>query len=127
MKKHKMFRCLKLLSLFLIFNVLLAKTSNAAPCPDGTLSTAIGCINTSSPENLIKELLGLAVGIGGGIAFLLMLFGTFQIMMSSGDPKGIQGGKETITSALAGLLLIVFSVFLLKLIGVDILNLPGMK
>jgi hypothetical protein len=98
-----------------------------AACSSTELPTAIGCINTSDPNLFISKILGLAVGIGGGIAFLLMLFGTFQIMASAGDPKGIQGGKETITSALTGLLLIIFSVFLLKLIGVDILGIPGLS
>ncbi|PIU03496.1 hypothetical protein COT44_03560 [Candidatus Shapirobacteria bacterium CG08_land_8_20_14_0_20_39_18] len=90
------------------------------------LKTAIGCIDTFNPTNFITNILGLAVGIGGGIAFLLMLFGTFQIMASGGDPKSIQAGKETITSALTGLLLIIFSVFLLRLIGMDILGIPGL-
>lgn len=105
-----------------------AVTPAPGSCPSPTqLSTAIGCIDTSNPTNFITNILGLAVGIGGGIAFLLMLFGTFQIMASSGDPKSIQAGKETITSALTGLLLIIFSVFLLRLIGVDILGIPGLN
>ena len=103
-----------------MFEVFAADESNCLP-------TAIGCIDTIHPEAFITQILGLAVGIGGGIAFLLMLFGTFQIMSSGGDPKGIQGGKETITSALAGLLLIIFSVFLLRFIGVDILGIPGLQ
>ncbi len=54
-----------------------------------------------------------------------MLFGAFQIMTSQGDPERLKAGKELIGSALAGLLMIIFSVFLLQLIGVQILQIPG--
>jgi len=89
------------------------------------IPTAIGCINVESPTEFVKSILGLAIGIGGGIAFLLMLFGAFQIMTSQGDPERLKAGKELIGSALAGLLMIIFSVFLLQLIGVQILQIPG--
>lgn len=101
-----------------------------APPPGGCdggkgIPTAIGCINVESPTEFVKSILGLAIGIGGGIAFLLMLFGAFQIMTSGGDPERLKAGKELIGSALAGLLMIIFSVFLLQLIGVQILQIPG--
>ena len=56
----------------------------------------------------------------------MMVFGGFKILVSAGDPKGVQAGGETITSALIGLLFIIFSVFLLELIGVKILGIPGL-
>ena len=65
------------------------------------------------------------MGIGGGIAFLLILVAGFMIITSQGSPDKIQAGKELLTSAIAGLLLIIFSVFILELIGVDILEIPG--
>jgi hypothetical protein len=71
-------------------------------------------------------LLKRVIGIAGGIAFLLMVFGGFKILTSAGDPKGIQAGSEMISSALIGLLFIIFSVFLLELIGVKILGIPGL-
>jgi Co/Zn/Cd efflux system component len=65
------------------------------------------------------------MGLAGGIAFLLILFGGFQIMVSAGNPEQMNAGKEMVTSAIAGLLLIIFSVFLLRLIGYNILRIPG--
>ncbi|MBI3380195.1 hypothetical protein HY029_05570, partial [Candidatus Gottesmanbacteria bacterium] len=47
------------------------------------------------------------------------------VLTSSGNPERIQSGKDTITSALFGMLLILFSVFLLKVVGLDILRIPG--
>jgi len=87
-----------------------------------TVETAIGPIDVSSPEAFVEAILELALGIGGGIAFLLIIFGAFQVLASGGKPEKIQAGKELITSAIAGLLLIIFSVFLLELIGVKILD-----
>lgn len=86
--------------------------------------TALGCVNTK-PEDFVAQLLGWVIGIGGGIAFLLIVFGGFQIVTSSGDPEKLNSGKEIIVSAITGLLMIVFSVILLHLIGVDILKIPG--
>jgi hypothetical protein len=88
------------------------------------LWTAIGCIPTS-PNGFIQKILPFAMGLGGGIAFLLMLFGGLQIMLSAGNPEKLNAGRELVTSAIVGLLLIIFSVFLLKLIGVDILGISG--
>jgi hypothetical protein len=86
--------------------------------------TAVGCI-PANPSAFIAKILSIGVGIGGGIAFLLILFGGFQILMSAGNPEKLNAGKELITSAIVGLLIIIFSVFLLRLIGVTIFAIPG--
>lgn len=86
--------------------------------------TALGCVNTK-PEDFVAQLLGWVIGLGGGIAFLLIVWGGFQIVTSSGNPEKLDAGKEIIVSALTGLLMIIFSVILLHLIGVDILKIPG--
>ncbi len=93
--------------------------------------TALGCLDTQLPtgtsKGFITVLLRLGGGLAGGIAFLLILFGGFQIITSAGNPERLNAGRELITSAIAGLLLIIFSIFLLKVIGVDILGIPGFK
>ena len=94
-------------------------------CPDGTsINTAIGCIPTD-PGALFTKFFKFGIGIAGGIAFLLILFGGFQILTSAGNPEHMNEGKELVSSAIAGLLLIIFSVFLLKFIGITILGIPG--
>lgn len=91
------------------------------------IQTAIGPVCVDSPSSFVAWFLKFAIGIGGGIAFLLIIFGAFQILTSSGNPEKVKAGKELITSAIAGLLLIIFSVFLLRLIGVEILKIPGFE
>jgi hypothetical protein len=86
--------------------------------------TALGCL-PNDPRDFVIWILGRAIGIGGGIAFLLMIFGGFQVLTSAGNPERLSSGKDIIGSALAGLLLIIFSLFILELIGVDILGLEN--
>lgn len=102
---------------------------NNASCIDcfqnqGGAWTAIGCIPTS-PDGFIKKFLGFAVGIAGGIAFLLILVSGFQILTSAGNPEKMTAGKELLSAAISGLILIIFSIFLLRLIGFTILGIPG--
>lgn len=89
------------------------------------IDTAIGCIPIENSDDLIGFILKWAIGVGGGIAFLLIVLAGFQIMTSSGNPDRLKAGQELMTSAIAGLILLIFSVFILKIIGVDILGLPG--
>ncbi len=91
------------------------------------INTAIGCIPINSPNNFIEWFLPRLIGAIGGIAFLLIIYGGILIITSAGDPQKIKGGQETITSAITGLLLAIFSLFLLRLIGVDILHIPGLQ
>jgi hypothetical protein len=90
----------------------------------GSYYTVLGCLSTS-PNKFVKSLMTVIFGIAGGIAFLSVLAGTGMILTSSGDPERLKSGKDLVTSSIAGLLLIVFSVFLLKVVGFDILRIPG--
>jgi hypothetical protein len=92
-------------------------------CDDGvSIDTAIGCIPIGDTNALIGFILSWAIGIGGGIAFLLIIFAAFQIMTSSGNPDRLKAGQELMTSAIAGLILLIFSTFILRIIGVNILG-----
>ncbi|MGB9911508.1 MAG: hypothetical protein ACPLKP_02780 [Microgenomates group bacterium] len=88
------------------------------------IQTALGCIPIK-PNGFVVWFLKFAIGIGGGIGFLLIIFGAIKILTSAGNPENVKAGQEMITSALSGLLFILFSIFLLELIGVKILNIPG--
>lgn len=95
----------------------------AGSCGDGAIYTAIGCIPYNNMSSFMGFVLGWGIGIGGGIAFLLIIFAGFQILTSSGDPTRLKAGQELLTSAITGLIMLVFSVYILRLIGVNILRL----
>ena len=88
--------------------------------------TAIGCI-PFTVNGLVDKLLPNIFGIGGGIAFLMMVYGFVMISTSSGDEKKMVAAKQIITSAIIGLLVTIFALFLYKLIAVDILQIPGIN
>lgn len=88
------------------------------------IKTALGCLATE-PTAFISTLLNFGIGIAGGIAFLLLLVGGLQILTSAGNPEQLAAGRELMTSAIVGLLLIIFSIFILRLIGVNVLGIPG--
>lgn len=99
-------------------------------CGDNEIDTAIGCISTSvdtTGDSFFGSVIKIAVGLGGGLALLLMLYGVFIVTTSAGIPDKLKEGQEVITSAVSGLIFIILSVFLLNLIGINILGIPGLK
>ncbi len=90
------------------------------------VNTALGCIPVKA-DKFVEWLLPYVFGIAGGIAFLIMVGGFIRMATSKGDPKAVQAAREMIGSAVTGLLVSVFALFILRLIAVDILHIPGMK
>lgn len=86
--------------------------------------TAVGCIGADS-ESIVTRLVRIGIGLAGGIALLMILAGAFLFTTSQGEPKRASQAKELITSAIMGLVFIIFSVTLLQFIGVEILHIPG--
>jgi len=103
-----------------------AQTPNCVTNGQPGINTAIGCIPFTDTNAFIGFILRWAIGIAGGVAFILIVVAAFQIITSTGNPQKIQAGKELLTAAIAGLMLIIFSVFILQLIGVSILRIPGL-
>ena len=118
-----------LLSLFLFLTIITASIKpayaqlNTGGCGGDSIETAIGCIPVGNTNSFMGWILGWAVGVGGGIAFLLIVYASFMVMTSQGDPARLKAGQELLTSAISGLIMLIFSVFILKFIGVDILGL----
>ncbi|MFA5024746.1 MAG: hypothetical protein WC523_07410 [Patescibacteria group bacterium] len=116
-------------NLFLIQNFV-QKVYGALPPDINTGQLKQSDIQTKEMATLVladkvNVILKYAMGVGGTVAFILIIAGAFQIILSAGSPDRVKAGKEMITSAIAGLLLIIFSVFILRLIGYDILQIPG--
>lgn len=88
------------------------------------VSTAIGCVHTS-PLAFVKDFLGFITAFAGGIAFLMMLAGAFQMVTSAGNPDILNTGRERFTNAVIGLLLVIFAILLMQIIGFGILRIPG--
>lgn len=94
------------------------------PCKDGFCVTALGNISTD-PGGFIKNILTILLSLAGGIALLLIIASGYRLMTSQGNPERVQAAREQLTSAIVGLLFIIFSLSILTIIGVDILKIPG--
>jgi hypothetical protein len=97
--------------------------SVSGPEGDGVL-TAIGCI-PNEPQKLVESILKYGTLAAGGVAFLLMLLAAIQMITAEGNPNTIKTSQEKFYSAIIGLLLIIFSVLLMQVIGIDLLGLKG--
>lgn len=66
---------------------------------------------------IIKELLPFIFGLAAMISLLFLLWGAIRYMIARGDPKALDAAKATITSAIIGLLIIIFSAALSFFVG----------
>ncbi len=87
--------------------------------------TAMGCINVNMKTFIEENIFGPILGIAGIISLGCIIYASFLMQVSQGNPEQIQKAQEMITSCITGLILIIFSVFVLRVIGVDILRIPG--
>jgi len=95
-------------------------------CPDGrSMYTAIGCIPVDDADNFVQWVFRWSLGIAGGLAFLLIVSGGYILITSSGDPEKSQEARGIITAAISGLLFLIFSVFIYRIVGREILQIPG--
>lgn len=90
------------------------------------ISTAVRDFNLE-PAGLVRGLFSILISISGGIALLLIIRSGYQIMTSKGDPEQLKEARERLTSAIIGLLFLIFSLVILQVIGVDILHIPGLS
>ena len=97
----------------------LSKGDNTFVC-----DTAIGPI-TTSPEEIIKAIMGVILSIAGGIALLLIIISGYRMIVSQGNPENIKNARDQLTAAIVGLLFVIFSLVILQVIGYNILGLPG--
>jgi len=86
--------------------------------------TAIGCIPTD-PSKMIGAFIQVGIGIGGGISMITFIVAGFIYTMSKGDPQKATQAKEMMTSAVIGLLFVIFSITILRFIAVDLIQIPG--
>lgn len=91
--------------------------------PEG-LWTAFGCISTD-PVEMIKTGVYIGISIAGGVGMISIIIAGLLYSISTGDPKRTTQAKELMTSALIGILFIIFSVTILRFIAGDLMHVPG--
>ncbi len=81
-----------------------------------TLSPTFGSFPTFGA--LVSVIVNNAFVIAGVIAFIFLVFGGFSVIMGAGggDTKKIEQGKETMTQAVLGLLIVIGSLWIIQII-----------
>jgi len=87
--------------------------------------TSIGCVSGNLSAFIQQTLLGWGIGLAGGISMLCIMYAAFMMQTSRGNAESIKKAQQLLTSCIMGLMLTILSVFILKLIGVSILRIPG--
>ena len=82
---------------------------------------APGCIQDGIPtlkclEAVFYNLLKVAVSLVTLSLFIMLLVGGFKYLTSAGDPKATEGAKSTMTYAIIGLVVIIASYLILRVI-----------
>ncbi|TSC66372.1 MAG: Uncharacterized protein CEO21_204 [Microgenomates group bacterium Gr01-1014_80] len=96
----------------------------AGHCPAGEKHTDLGCI-PEDPAGFTAKLYSIGLGFIGGAAVLSIIYGAYLVLSSQGDPGKLQKGKSYIVYAIIGLILAVGGYAFYRIIGKDVVGIPG--
>lgn len=85
----------------------------------GGVWTGIGCTDTT-PVGVITGIIRIVFGVVGGVALLQLIIA--GIMYQTGDETKIKEARENIIRTLTGLAVLVFSILILRVIGINVLD-----
>ncbi len=66
--------------------------------------------------NIIENLINIALGAGGLVTFIMIIFGAVSWITAGADDKKLSQARSTITWGIIGLILLVSSFFILVII-----------
>jgi len=84
--------------------------------------SSFGCIPLSLGDLISKVILNVGIGLGGFVSILCVTLNAIRLQLSRGDSSKIQSVRENMTSCILGLVLILFSVFILRIVDITILG-----
>ena len=85
--------------------------------------TALGCIETTA-GGFTNAFLGLLNALITGLGFLGLVYGGVQMMLARGDKYKLQEGRNYVYAAIATVLIVNLAVYIVKIVGKDILKIP---
>jgi hypothetical protein len=83
----------------------------ASGCLDGEVAT-LRCIPV-----IFNNIISAALIFVGIVALFFIIFAGFSFVTSGGDPKKVQGARQTMTFAIIGLIIVLLSFAIILLIG----------
>lgn len=85
--------------------------------------TALGCIETTA-GGFTNAFLGLLNALITGLGFLGLIYGGVQMMLARGDKYKLQEGRNYVYASIATVLIVNLAVYIVKIVGKDILKIP---
>ena len=70
----------------------------------------------STPGGIVTRLLDFIFPIAGLILFLMISWGGFEVLVGSGDSSKVQAGKQRVTAAIVGFLVLFSSYWLIQIV-----------
>ena len=98
--------------LICVFIVTLSVVAPIRTTYAAAFSCATSTINYDEPDPRaiacpIIKILNVLVLSGGAVFVGMLFFSAFKFAMSQGDPKGVQGAKDTATLAVLGFIIVI--------------------
>lgn len=94
---------------------------------NGGVSTPFGCLpftgGSGDGKTMIEVLSNWGVGIAALVCVFAIIAASFQITTAAGDAKKVQAGKELLTAAIGGIILVTTGIVILNFLGVSVLGL----
>lgn len=72
----------------------------------------------STPGGIISRLLSFLFPLAGLVLFLLISWGGFEILLNSASQKGVEAGKNRITAAIVGFILLFSAYWMAQIVEV---------
>lgn len=83
-------------------------------------------VSLTTPRGILGRLLPYLFTIAGLVLFVMIIWGGFEMLTGAANPKSQEAGKQRITAAVIGFLLLFSSYWLAQIVqaifGVSILN-----
>jgi hypothetical protein len=87
------------------------------------IDTTYGIATLKGLEGLFANVISIVLGLSGIVLFFMLVSGGFKYLTSGGDSKGMEGAGHTITSAITGIVVLILSLLILRIIE----NFTGVK
>ena|SRR3989344_5755820 len=113
---RRQFSSLSLLGMIVSGLIRVAKVQAVEDLSSGKYSVN-GVLTIQGIEGILINILAIAISGIGFAGFVMLIIGSFQFLLSGGNPKGTEGGRNTMTYALVGLLVALSSWIILNTIA----------
>lgn len=88
--------------------------------------SAFGCMPLDIKSFINNYVYIYGIGLAGTIMFLCILLNAYRIQFSQGKPETVKKAVDSLKSCLFGLLVILGAVLIVRIIGIDIIQIPGL-